>query len=178
MARRSLAGWRYGPVRDNSLLLHPDMKPYAELDEDAKRKDREQVALVPVQLARAGEALTRLHPFALLSAAGAQRAVALLAARLGRDPLSQPLVAVALENPDAVAIAEAAIAARLPVEAFVAAAPEQSFADPDLGRRAAAILRQAWRIQIVRGSTAVAALAAKHPLLVDAEGRLHEAVLA
>ena len=50
MARRSLAGWRYGPVRDNALLLHPDMKPYAELDEDAKRKDREQVALVPLQL--------------------------------------------------------------------------------------------------------------------------------
>ena len=84
MARRSLAGWRHGPVRDNALLLHPDMKPYAELDEDAKRKDREQVALVPVQLSRGGEALTRLDPFALLSAAGAQRAVALLAARLGQ----------------------------------------------------------------------------------------------
>lgn len=34
-------GWRYGPSRDNTRKLHPDLVPYGELPDEARRYDRE-----------------------------------------------------------------------------------------------------------------------------------------
>ncbi|MET0546287.1 MAG: NAD-binding protein [Caulobacterales bacterium] len=45
-ADKLLSGWRYGPVRDEDELIHPDLKPYTAFDPEklpeAIQKDREQ----------------------------------------------------------------------------------------------------------------------------------------
>ena len=43
MAERVLSGWRYGSTRDNPRKRHPSLKPYAEISEDVKQKDRDVV---------------------------------------------------------------------------------------------------------------------------------------
>jgi len=43
MMERALNGWSFGPVRDNLARRHPDMKPYDQLSEEAREKDRVMV---------------------------------------------------------------------------------------------------------------------------------------
>jgi voltage-gated potassium channel Kch len=43
MAERILSGWRYGDPRDDAKKLHPSIRPYAELSEPEKEKDRDTV---------------------------------------------------------------------------------------------------------------------------------------
>jgi hypothetical protein len=43
MMERHIGGWQYGATRDNSRRLHPDLKPYAELDEKVRTYDRTMV---------------------------------------------------------------------------------------------------------------------------------------
>lgn len=40
MMERHIGGWQYGPVRNNARRIHPDLKPYAELDEKTRDYDR------------------------------------------------------------------------------------------------------------------------------------------
>ena len=40
MVDRRLSGWRHGPARDNQARLHPDLIPYADLDDYTKELDR------------------------------------------------------------------------------------------------------------------------------------------
>jgi len=40
-ADRILAGWNYGPARDNDERLHPDIIPYHKLSEEIKMYDKE-----------------------------------------------------------------------------------------------------------------------------------------
>jgi hypothetical protein len=40
MMDRRLSGWSFGPVRDNDLRLHPDLKAYDQLDEYTRELDR------------------------------------------------------------------------------------------------------------------------------------------
>ncbi len=44
MADRILAGWRPGDIRDNAKKIHPSIRPYADLTEAEKQKDRDAVA--------------------------------------------------------------------------------------------------------------------------------------
>jgi hypothetical protein len=46
MADRLLAGWQHGVVRDNARKLHPSIKPYSQLSESEKQKDRDTVLAV------------------------------------------------------------------------------------------------------------------------------------
>jgi hypothetical protein len=178
MASRGLRGFRWGPARDNTLLYHPDMKPYDGLDEDGRRKDRDQVRTVPVQLAGAGEVPARLRALGFLSPNGIDGVFARLKPAMSGGVLEVPLVAVALEDAGAIEIAERALAAGLHVEAFVGKMPEHVFAEPGLRRRAAAILRQAWLIRVVREQTATEALTASCKVVIDGQGRVDEAALA
>ncbi|MEQ1770329.1 MAG: RyR domain-containing protein, partial [Devosia sp.] len=57
LVSKALSGWRYGSPRDNVRLLHPDMLPYAQLDEPAKQKDRDEVATLGELAAASGETL-------------------------------------------------------------------------------------------------------------------------
>ncbi|WP_429925441.1 RyR domain-containing protein (plasmid) [Agrobacterium vitis] len=42
---RELDGWRYGPVRDNRRLIHPDLVEYELLSERSKSYDRDMIAV-------------------------------------------------------------------------------------------------------------------------------------
>jgi hypothetical protein len=55
---RLLRGWRPGE-RDNDRRLHPDLKPYEELDEREQEKDRDAVRAIPEVLAQAGLSIVR-----------------------------------------------------------------------------------------------------------------------
>ena len=52
-------GWRYGPVRDNAAKVHDQIKPWEQLDELNRDKDRDAVRELPSALARAGFAIQR-----------------------------------------------------------------------------------------------------------------------
>ncbi len=43
MAEKVVAGWRYAPQRDDGRRLHPSIRPYDELSEEEKQKDRNTV---------------------------------------------------------------------------------------------------------------------------------------
>ena len=43
MAEKIISGWRHGATRDDSRKLHPSLKPYAELSEPEKQKDRDVI---------------------------------------------------------------------------------------------------------------------------------------
>jgi hypothetical protein len=178
MASRGLRGFRYGPERDNTLLFHPDMKPYDALDADAQRKDRDQVRTVPVQLAAAGEVPGRLSPLGFLSAKASAGVLERLKPVGRGGALEVPLVSVAIEGEDAVTVAERALALGFHIEAFVRKMPEHVFSDRALRQRAAAVLRQAWRIRAVYDGTARDALVANCKVVVDVEGNVDEATLA
>ncbi|HJQ44788.1 MAG TPA: RyR domain-containing protein [Amycolatopsis sp.] len=59
MAERTADGWRYGPVRDNAAKRHPDLRPWSDLGEDERQKDRNVVLSLPEILADAGFRITR-----------------------------------------------------------------------------------------------------------------------
>lgn len=57
-AERLLRGWRTGS-RDSDRRLHPDLKPFEELDEDARQKDRDAVRAISEVLALAVLSIVR-----------------------------------------------------------------------------------------------------------------------
>jgi hypothetical protein len=57
--QRRRDGWTYGPDRDDARKIHDELKPYDELDEPTRDKDREAVAGIPATLAAAGFAIRR-----------------------------------------------------------------------------------------------------------------------
>jgi hypothetical protein len=59
LAERKFAGWKYDPMRNDSLKLHPSMVPYLELPESEKEKDREAVRIIPDVMRGAGLRLVR-----------------------------------------------------------------------------------------------------------------------
>jgi hypothetical protein len=62
MDHRTSIGWRYHSTRDDEKLLHPAMRPYAELPEKEKGKDRNSVRHYPDFAARANHRIVRLSP--------------------------------------------------------------------------------------------------------------------
>jgi hypothetical protein len=54
LEHRRRNGWTRSVERDDNRKLHPDMKPYRELDDHAKNKDRDTVTKYPDMLERAG----------------------------------------------------------------------------------------------------------------------------
>jgi TrkA-N domain/RyR domain len=58
-AQRLRDGWTYGPHRDDARRVHDALKPYDELDEPTRDKDREAVGQIPATLAAAGFAIRR-----------------------------------------------------------------------------------------------------------------------
>jgi hypothetical protein len=56
---RRHAGWRYGPARDDSRKLHPDLVPWRDLQEGKRELDREPVRELPALLARHGFVVLR-----------------------------------------------------------------------------------------------------------------------
>jgi hypothetical protein len=59
MAQRAQNGWTWGEVRDDGARRHPSMRPYRELPESEKDKDRNNVRHYPDFAARAGYRIVR-----------------------------------------------------------------------------------------------------------------------
>jgi hypothetical protein len=59
MRNRLDEGWTYGPVRDNTRKVHPDLVDYDQLTTAAKAKDEQFVRLIPGLLASAGYRIAR-----------------------------------------------------------------------------------------------------------------------
>jgi hypothetical protein len=51
---RRIAGWSYGPKRDDKALIHPLLVPYASLPDVEKEKDRQTVRQYPAYAKIAG----------------------------------------------------------------------------------------------------------------------------
>jgi hypothetical protein len=47
MADKHLAGYSYGPERDEDRMLHPDLIPWDELSDSDKEKDRDNIRQIP-----------------------------------------------------------------------------------------------------------------------------------
>jgi RyR domain len=60
MAQRAKNGWTYGTPRDDARKLHPLMKPYPDLPEAEKEKDRAAVPRYPAQVNATGSAIVWL----------------------------------------------------------------------------------------------------------------------
>jgi RyR domain/TrkA-N domain len=59
---RTAAGWRYGAVRDDARLLHPDLVRWESLSEDRRAVDRRLVEAIPGMLAAVGMQLAPPAP--------------------------------------------------------------------------------------------------------------------
>jgi hypothetical protein len=59
MAQRTQTGWSWAPIRDDTSKHHPSMKPYAQLSEREKDKDRSNIRHYPDFAARAGYRIVR-----------------------------------------------------------------------------------------------------------------------
>ena len=59
MAHRAASGWTHGAVRDNAAKHHPSMIPYAQLPDDEKEKDRNNVRQYPGFASQAGYRIVR-----------------------------------------------------------------------------------------------------------------------
>lgn len=62
MSAMTAAGWRFGVPRDDARKIHDQVKPWEELDEANRAKDREAVLEIPRMLAIAGFAIQRVPP--------------------------------------------------------------------------------------------------------------------
>ncbi|HKF10652.1 MAG TPA: RyR domain-containing protein [Xanthobacteraceae bacterium] len=60
IAERIAHGWRYGPMRDDRQMLHPDMVPYESLSNAAREKDRNAVRVLLSALEAQGQVLARV----------------------------------------------------------------------------------------------------------------------
>ncbi len=60
VTRKLKTGWRYGDPRDDTKKLHPCIRPWAELPENERAKDRLLVLHLPEIVAAAGMTLARL----------------------------------------------------------------------------------------------------------------------
>lgn len=183
-ASKAIAGWRYGPTRDNAALIHDNMCPYDDLDLDAQRKDREEVAGLPQLLALGDAGLMRLRPAgaALAAAAScdADAVVSAVGAWQARNPSRRLLVRLPLDGEGPLALAEALLAAGVLLEVVQDRPLHSVFAragNPALRPRAAAVLGCAHLIRAVEQRTAREAIVDDTPILVDSKGGLHAAAL-
>lgn len=59
MADKYLCGYVFGPERDDARLLHPDLKPWEELSEPDREKDRLNIRQMPKLLAMLGQSISQ-----------------------------------------------------------------------------------------------------------------------
>lgn len=166
-AARRLNGWSLG-ARNDAARLHPDLKPYSDLDEDARRKDRELVALLPSLLRTSGEGMRREREFAILTNTIPNPVLTSLLTHSGAPHAAVPIIGVNLDEKAGMAAAHEAQVAGLAVHAFLSAPPTTD---------GAAILRNAYRITVARPNSCAAALAAAMPVLVGEDGSMDATLL-
>lgn len=159
MAAKALAGWKHGPVRDNTRLIHPDMIPYVDLDEPAKQKDRDVVDSLADMAALSGEALKRerrigtprpLHPAAMKT---------LLDAIEETPKAFAPVAVLPLDDAGMVRFAHALLERGILIEALLDRWVDEQRAADGTADILADVLHRAWRIHVVQDGNARHALA-------------------
>ncbi len=156
-AAKALAGWQYGPLRDDRRLLHPDMIPYDQLAEPIKQKDRDEVASLIPMAALAGETLVRERRIAA-PAPLAAAAVATLLQNFAPTPQTQiPVVVLSLDRPEMITLAETLLHSGIALELVLDDTAAHLRRNETTAPRLAAILGAAWRIHVALDRTASAA---------------------
>lgn len=169
IAAKNVDGIRYGPVRDDEKGLHPDMKPYCDLDESAREKDRDQIRQIPalLHLAEQGVQRERIITLAELSDRCSTHSVAKDAA--GSASLEFSVAVCPLPGPEMLNAAEQCRAAGVELHLVVDARARRMLAlrDETQAVRIGKLLSQAYRItHIVDGSAAdyASALVSEAPI--------------
>jgi hypothetical protein len=173
MAARGLAGWRYGPERDERRLLHPDMVPYAELTEAARQKDRDEVLTLPALAALAGETLKRERRIGLPRPLEPEAYEAFLGALRATPKDQVPVLVLPLDDADLVELAGRLVTIGLRVAVLLDGWSAGLRGNETLAASLAGVLRQAWRISIVRESEARRALGEEVSEIVDETGAIN-----
>ena len=176
LAARALAGWHYGPARDERQQLHPDMLPYADLTEAARQKDRDQVGTLAAMATLASESLKRERrvgmpqPLDTAALAALRNNLALTA----KDQV--PVAVLPLDDAAVLGLAETLLADGVLVEAVLGQGITLLRRDLATAARLAEVLRNAWRIHIAPGRDGRAALADRAAETVDERGAIHALV--
>ena len=119
MAGKSLDGWKYGPERDDKRRLHPSLLDYDALIETEKQKDRNNIIIMPQQLALVNKRIVRDFACGVIIVDDAARSdqfeslIAPLLAWRERNPGRHPVIWIALNGARAVSLAESMIRADL-----------------------------------------------------------------
>ncbi|MEO8756261.1 MAG: RyR domain-containing protein [Devosia sp.] len=154
MAAKALSGWRFGKIRDDRLMLHPDMVPYAELDEPGKQKDRDEVASLPAMASLSGESLKRERRIGLPRALDADAAAIFRNFVATAPKASVPVVVLPLDDAAMVEAAAALLDAGILVEAMLDRWTDDLRRDDAIAPVLATVLRRAWRITVLRNDEA------------------------
>jgi hypothetical protein len=93
VAKRSIEGWKFSPLRDDIRRGHPSIIPYGDLPESEKQKDRENIKLIPELLRLVDRRVVRDFNCAILLS-DQDDMVGVF------DMLAQPLVTFAGRHPD------------------------------------------------------------------------------
>lgn len=150
MAAKGLAGYRYGPERNDRLLLHPDMLSYVELTDEARQKDRDVTESIPEMAALAGETLRRELRIGVARPLEPE-AIDTMMANLALPPKTlQPVVVLPLDDAGMVRMAQTLLGRGLFVEAVLDQWVDELRADDATAAALADVLHRAWRIHVVR----------------------------
>jgi hypothetical protein len=121
MAGKSLDGWKYGPERDDKRRIHPSLLDYSALSETEKQKDRNNIVILPQQLALLSKRIVQDFACGAIIAEDPARSdqfeslIAALLAWRARNPGRHPVIWITLNSARAVSLAEALIRAGLSV---------------------------------------------------------------
>jgi hypothetical protein len=174
MAAKAIGGWKHGPVRDNAKLLHPDMIPYVDLDEPAKKKDRDVVESIADMAALAGETLKRERRIGVerpLEIEGLEECLRNLALT---PKASVPVIVLPLDDAGMVRLAHLLIERGVLVEALIDEWVDELRAADETATLLADVLHRAWRIHVVRQGHARHALAELVPEIVRETGAIDD----
>jgi hypothetical protein len=174
VASKALSGWRYGAVRDNRKLLHPDMIAYNDLDEPGKQKDRDEVAALSRFAALSGEALLAERRVAVAEPLGDSAFDALVEALKSCPQTQMPVAVLPLDSEPMAATASALMAAGIEVELVLDTTMDEirHGADPKTPDYSD-VLDAAWRIHVAMERPARQALKDRAPQTADREGKIH-----
>jgi hypothetical protein len=121
MAGKSLNGWKYGKERNDQQRLHPSMMDYDSLSEAEKQKDRNNIIIMPRQLALVNKRVVRDFACGIVIAndpTRSDRFESLISPLLdwpGRNPGRYPVIWITLDFARAASLAEALIRAGLSI---------------------------------------------------------------
>lgn len=119
VAGKSLDGWKYGVERDDTRRLHPSMVEYDALSDAEKQKDRNNIIIMPRQLALVKKRIVQDFACGMIitdDSTQSERFESLIAPLLAwreRNPNRHPVIWITLNSARAASLAEAVIRANL-----------------------------------------------------------------